>query len=212
MPVLDITHLFTAQPIIRWTLDPMDKIKCPLDISMTIGSNRQLKCPLDICLSKGSIGSNWPLDILPLPSLRPACGRCQPMTSFELTYLPHNQISTGHILSIGSNGQNQMSTGHIYDHWIQWTAEMSIGHTPVQWIHWIQWTIGHTAFAILQACLHAWGRCPYCVVGFPFIFQVSTPPCQVPVAKPREICTKCFEGLVNNILLGDKMAHFLYFV
>ena len=37
-------------------------------------------------------------------------------------------------------------------------------------------------------------------------------PCQVPVAKPREICTKCLEGLVNNILLGDKMAHFLYFV
>ena len=43
-------------------------------------------------------------------------------------------------------------------------------------------------------------------------FFKSLPPCQVPVAKPREICTKCFEGLVNNILLGDKMAHFLYFV
>ena len=52
-------------------------------------------------------------------------------------------------------------------------------------------------------------------VGFPFSFQVSTPPpppCQVPVAKPREICTKCFEGLVNNTLQADKMAHFLYFV
>ena len=34
----------------------------------------------------------------------------------------------------------------------------------------------------------------------------------VPVTKPREICTKCFEGLVSNILQGDKMPHFLYFV
>jgi hypothetical protein len=25
------------------------------------------------------------------------------------------------------------------------------------------------------------------------------------VTKPREICTKCFEGLVSNILQGDKM-------
>jgi hypothetical protein len=48
--------------------------------------------------------------------------------------------------------------------------------------------------------------------GLSFHFSSLYPPCQVPVAKPREICTKCFEGLVNNILLGDKMAHFLYFV
>ena len=39
---------------------------------MSIGSNGQLKCPLDICMSNGSIGSNGPLDILPLPSHRPA--------------------------------------------------------------------------------------------------------------------------------------------
>ena len=68
--------LFTAQPNVHWTyacpLDPMDKIKCPLDTSMSIGSNGQLKYPLDICLSNGSIGSNAPLDILPLPSHRPA--------------------------------------------------------------------------------------------------------------------------------------------
>ena len=36
--------------------------------------------------------------------------------------------------------------------------------------------------------------------------------CHVPVTKPREICTKCFEGLVSNILQGDKMLHFAYFV
>ena len=45
-------------------------------------------------------------------------------------------------------------------------------------------------------------------LGFAFIFQVSTPP----VTKPREICTKCFEGLVSNILQGDKMLHFAYFI
>ncbi|CAB4020043.1 Hypothetical predicted protein [Paramuricea clavata] len=59
-------ELFAAQPNVHWTyacpLDPMDKIKCPLDISMSIGSNRQLKCLLDICLSNGSIESNGPLD------------------------------------------------------------------------------------------------------------------------------------------------------
>ena len=49
----------------------MDKIKCPLDISVSIGSNGQLKSPLDICMSNGSVGSNGPLDILPLPSHRP---------------------------------------------------------------------------------------------------------------------------------------------
>jgi hypothetical protein len=27
-----------------------------------------------------------------------------------------------------------------------------------------------------------------------------------------EICTECFERLVSNILQGDKMPHFLYFV
>ena len=43
-------------------------------------------------------------------------------------------------------------------------------------------------------------------------FFKSLPPCHVPVDKPREICTKCFEGLVNNILQGDKMVHFAYFI
>jgi hypothetical protein len=37
----------------------------------------------------------------------------------------------------------------------------------------------------------------------------NSPP---PVTKPREICTKCFEGLVSNILQGDKMLHFAYFI
>ena len=40
------------------------------------------------------------------------------------------------------------------------------------------------------------------------IFKVSTHP----VALPREICTECFERLVSNILQGDKMLHFFYFV
>jgi hypothetical protein len=40
----------------------------------------------------------------------------------------------------------------------------------------------------------------------------SPPPCHVPVTLPREICTECFERLVSNILQGDKMLHFLYFV
>jgi hypothetical protein len=42
--------------------------------------------------------------------------------------------------------------------------------------------------------------------AFAFIFEV----CHVPVTLPREICTKCFEGLVSNILQGDKMLHFLF--
>jgi hypothetical protein len=67
------------------------------------------------------------------------------VTSFEITYLLYNQMSSGHVLV----------------HWIQWTTEMSIGHTHVQWIHWIQWTIRHTPFAISQACLSAWGRCSH---------------------------------------------------
>ena len=38
-------------------------------------------------------------------------------------------------------------------------------------------------------------------------FFKSPPPYHVPVTLPREICTKCFEGLVRNILQGDKMLH-----
>ena len=36
------------------------------------------------------------------------------------------------------------------------------------------------------------------------------PPCHVPVTLPHEICTECFERLVNNILQGDKMLHFAF--
>jgi hypothetical protein len=41
---------------------------------------------------------------------------------------------------------------------------------------------------------------------FALIFEVSI------VDLPREICTECFERLVSNILQGDKMLHFFYFV
>ena len=43
-------------------------------------------------------------------------------------------------------------------------------------------------------------------------FFKSPPPCHGLVALPREICTECFERLVSNILQGDKMLHFFYFV
>ncbi|CAB4040423.1 Hypothetical predicted protein, partial [Paramuricea clavata] len=58
MPTYDVirNNLFTALPNVQWTY------------SMSIGSNGQVECPLDICMSNGSIGSNGPLDILPLPS------------------------------------------------------------------------------------------------------------------------------------------------
>ena len=36
------------------------------------------------------------------------------------------------------------------------------------------------------------------------------PPCHVPVTLPHEICTECFERLVNNLLQGDKMLHFAF--
>ena len=48
--------------------------------------------------------------------------------------------------------------------------------------------------------------------GLCFHFSSLYPPCHVLVTKPCEIYTKCFEGLVSNILQGDKMPHFLYFV
>ena len=38
------------------------------------------------------------------------------------------------------------------------------------------------------------------------------PPCHVPVTLPREICTECFERLVSNIVQGDKMLHFAFFI
>ena len=69
-------NLFAVQSNVQWTyscpLDPMDKSNVQLDMCLSIGSNGQLKCPMDICMSNGSIGSNGPLDILPLPSHRPA--------------------------------------------------------------------------------------------------------------------------------------------
>ena len=187
------------------------QIKCPVDMCLSIGSNGQLKCPMDICMSNGSIGSNGPLDILPLPSHRPvtcmglmptydvfrdnllnaqpnvqwtyacpldpmdksnvhwtylvfpldpmdnsndhwtyACpmdpldpmdhwtfslchltgllpawGRCQHMTSFEITYLMHNQMYSGLMPVHWIQWTNQMSTGHIYVHW---TSCRGIGH------------------------------------------------------------------------------------
>ena len=36
--------------------------------------------------------------------------------------------------------------------------------------------------------------------GLCFHFSSLYPPCHVPVTKPREICTECFERLVSNIL------------
>ena len=57
----------------------------------------------------------------------------------------------------------------------------------------------HTAWAL------------YATVALLSFFK-SPPPCHVPVTKPREICPKCFEGLVSNILQGDKMLHFVYFI
>jgi hypothetical protein len=43
-------------------------------------------------------------------------------------------------------------------------------------------------------------------------FFKSPPPCHGLVTLPREICTECFERLVSNILQGDKMLHFFYFL
>ena len=48
--------------------------------------------------------------------------------------------------------------------------------------------------------------------AFFYLREIIHPPCHVPVTLSREICTECFERLVSNILQGDKMAHFLYFV
>ena len=128
---------------------------------MSIGSNGQLKCPSDICMSNGSVGSNGPLDILPLPSHRPAT--CmgsmptydvfrdnllneQPNFEFQWTYAcsldPMDKIKCplDISMSIGSNGQLK--------------CPLDILH--VQWIHWIQWTF---SLCHLTGLLPAWGRC-----------------------------------------------------
>jgi hypothetical protein len=98
---------------------------------------------------------HWTYSLCHLTGLLPAWGWCQYMTSFEITYLMHNQMSSGLMPFHWIQWTNQMSTGHIYVHWIQWTTQMSIGHMHVQWIH---WTIGHTSFAITKACyLHRVG-------------------------------------------------------
>ena len=112
-------------------------------IQWTIRSNEPLD-PMD----------HWTFSLCHLTGLLSAWGRCQHMTSFEITYLMHNQISNSSgLMSVHwIQWTNQMSTGHIYVHWMQWTTQMSIGHMHVQWIHWIQWTIGHSPFAISQAC------------------------------------------------------------
>ena len=146
---------------VHWTyaysIGSNEQLLCPLDISMSIRSNGQLKCPLDIRLSNGSIGSNGPLDILPLPSHRPATCMGSMYANVQWTY----EMFIGHMTVHWIQWTTQMSIGHGLVHWIQWTTEMSIGHMHVQWIHWIQWTIGHTPFAISQACLPVWGRCPH---------------------------------------------------
>jgi hypothetical protein len=48
--------------------------------------------------------------------------------------------------------------------------------------------------------------------AFALLKTSKSPPPSPPVTLPREICTECFERLVSNILQGDKMLHFLYFV
>jgi hypothetical protein len=50
---------------------------------------------------------HWAFSLCHLTGLLPARGRCQHMTSFEITYLMHNQISN--------------SSGLMPVHWIQWT-------------------------------------------------------------------------------------------
>jgi hypothetical protein len=49
------------------------------------------------------------------------------MTSFQLTYILHNQMATGHMPVHWIQWTNQMSSGHVPVHWIQWTTEMSNG-------------------------------------------------------------------------------------
>jgi F0F1-type ATP synthase membrane subunit a len=58
--------------------------------------------------------------------------------------------------------------------------------------------------------------CLVFIVYFPqpssIFVKKFTPSCHGHVTLPREICTECFERLVSNILQGDKMLHFAYFI
>ena len=51
----------------------------------------------------------------------------------------------------------------------------------------------------------------FCLFHAAFVKKFN-PPCHVPVTLPHEICTECFERLVSNILQGDKMLHFAFFI
>jgi hypothetical protein len=139
----------------RIPLGPMDNsyvlhwtYLCPLDPMDNSNVHWTYACPMDPLDPM----DHWTYSLCHLTGLLPAWGRCQPMTSFKWTYLLYNQMSSWDIPVHWIQWKNRMSSGHVLVHWIQWTTEMSIGHMHVQWIHWIQWTIGHTPFAISQAC------------------------------------------------------------
>jgi hypothetical protein len=121
---------------------------CPLDPMDNWNVHWTYACPMDPLDPM----DHWTYSLCHLTRLLPAWGPCPHMTSFEITCLMHNQMSTGLMLVHWIQWTNQLSTGHLYVHWIQWTTELSNGHMHVQWIHWIQWTIGHTPFAISHAC------------------------------------------------------------
>ena len=167
VPTYDVfqVNLFTVQSNVQWTFElsigSNGQIKCPLDISMSIGSNGQLKFPLDICMSNGSIGSNGPLDILPLPSHRP-------ITCMGL--MPTYDVFRDNLLNAQPN--------------VQWTYACPLDPMDQSNVHWtylcpldpmdnsnVHWTyacpmdpldpMDHWTYSLchLTGLLPAWGRC-----------------------------------------------------
>ena len=138
-----------GQAHVHWTFD------------LSIGSNGQLKCPMDICMSNGSIGSNGPLDILPLPSHRP-------VTCMGLT--PTYDVFRDNLLNAQPN--------------VQWTYACPLDPMDQSNVHWtylcpldpmdnsnVHWTyacpmdpldpMDHWTYSLchLTGLLPAWGRC-----------------------------------------------------
>ena len=124
-------NLLNAQPNVQWTyacpLDPMDKSNVhwtylfPLDPMDNSNDHWTYACPMDPLDPM----DHWTFSLCHLTGLLPAWGRCQHMTSFEITYLMHNQMYSGLMPVHWIQWTNQMSTGHIYVHW---TSCRGIGH------------------------------------------------------------------------------------
>jgi hypothetical protein len=103
---------------IQWTKSNVHwTYLCPLDPMDNSNVHWTYACPMDPLDPM----DHWTYTLCHLTGLLTCMGSMLTYDVIELTYLPHNQ----------------MSTGHMPVHWIQWTNQMSTGHFNM--------SIGHLA-------------------------------------------------------------------